>query len=55
MLGIKTRRTPIGGDKAKEIRRAVVRIADGKLNEREKASVKHCKEAVSRYDIHWNL
>lgn len=55
MLGIKTRRAPIGGDIANKIRDAVVRVAAGQLNEREKASIKHYSEAMNRYDIHWEL
>lgn len=55
MLGIKTRRTPVGGDVANQIRDAVTRVATGQLNERDLASVKRSKEALSRYDIHWEL
>jgi len=55
MLGIKTRRTPIGGDIANEIRNAVVRVANGQLNAQEKASVERAKEALNRYEINWEL
>ena len=55
MLGIKTRRAPIGGDIANNIRDAVVRVANGQLNAQEKASVKRAKEALGRYEIHWEL
>ena len=55
MLGIKTRRAPIGGDTANQIRSAVVRVANGQLNAQEKASVNRAKEALSRYEIHWEL
>ena len=55
MLGIKTRRTPIGGDIANEIRSAVARVANGQLNAQEKASVERAKEALNRYQINWEL
>ena len=55
MLGIKTTRTPIGGDIANQIRSAVARVANGQLNAQEKASVKRAKEALSRYEIHWEV
>ena len=55
MLGIKTRRAPIGGDTANQIRSAVARVANGQLNAQEKASVNRAKEALSRYEIHWEL
>ena len=55
MLGIKTRRTPITGDIANEIRNAVVRVANGQLNAQEKASVERAKEALNRYEINWEL
>lgn len=55
MLGIKTRRTPIGGDIANQIRDAVARVANGQLNAQEQASVKRAKEALGRYEIHWEL
>ena len=55
MLGIKTRRAPIGGDIANNIRDAVARVANGQLNAQEKASVKRAKEALGRYEIHWEL
>lgn len=55
MLGIKTRRTPIQGNIAKEIRNAAARVATGQLNEREKANVKRAKEVLSQYDIKWEL
>ena len=55
MLGIKTRRTPIGGDIANQIRDAVARVASGQLNAQDKASVERAKEALSRYEIHWEI
>lgn len=55
MLGIKTRRTPIVGDVANQIRDAVARVATGQLNERDLASVKRSKEAMNRYEIRWEL
>lgn len=55
MLGIKTRRAPIGGDIANEIRDAVARVANGQLNAQEKASVERAKEALGRYEIRWEL
>lgn len=55
MLGNKTRRTPIEGDVANRIRDAVARVANGQLNKRELASVKRSKEALSHYDIRWEL
>lgn len=55
MLGIKTRRAPIGGDVANQIRDAAARVATGQLNERDLASVKRSNKALSRYDIHWEL
>lgn len=53
MLGIKTRRAPIGGDIANNIRDAVARVATGQLNEREKASVERSKKIRSQYEAHW--
>ncbi len=53
MLGIKARRTPIGGDIANEIRSAVVRVAIGQLNAQEKASVERSKQIRSRYKARW--
>ncbi len=53
MLGIKTRRAPIGNDTAEKIRSAVVRVTTGQLDEREKASVRRSKEMLSRYKIKW--
>ena len=53
MLGIKTRRAPIEGDIANEIRNAVVRVTTGQLNERERKSVKRSKELLSRYKFKW--
>lgn len=55
MLGIKTRRAPIGGDVANQIRDTVARVATGQLNEHDLASVKRSKEAMSHYDIRWEL
>ena len=55
MLGIKTRRAPIEGDIANQIRDAVVRVANGQLNVQEQASIKRAKEALGRYEIHWEL
>ena len=53
MLGIKARRTPIGGDIANEIRSAVARVANGQLNAQEKASVERSKQIRSRYKARW--
>ena len=53
MLGIKTRRAPIKGDIADEIRSAVVRVTTGQLNEREKESARRSKELLSRYKFKW--
>lgn len=53
MLGIKTRRAPIGGDIADNIRDAVVRVATGQFNEREKASVERSKRIRSQYKARW--
>jgi len=53
MLGIKTRRSPIGGDIANEIRNAVARVANGQLNAQEKASVERSKQIRSRYKARW--
>ena len=53
MLGIKTRRTPIGGDIANEIRSAVARVANGQLNAQEKASVERSKRIRSQYKARW--
>ena len=53
MLGIKTRRAPIGGDIANQIRDAVVRVANGQLNAQEKASVERSKQIRSRYKARW--
>ena len=53
MLGIKTRRAPIKGDIANEIRSAVVRVTTGQLNEREKESARRSKELLSRYKFKW--
>lgn len=53
MLGIKTRRAPIGGDIANNIRDAVARVATGQLNEREKASVERSKKILSEYTATW--
>jgi len=55
MLGIKTRRAPIGGDIAKEIRDAVVRVTTGQLNEEDLESVRRSKEALSRYQVRWEI
>jgi len=55
MLGNKTRRTPIEGNVANQIRDAVVRVAKGQLNKRELASVKRSQKALSRYEIRWEL
>ena len=55
MLGIKTRRAPIGGDIAKEIRDTVVRVTTGQLNEEDLASVRRSKEALSRYKVRWEI
>ncbi len=53
MLGIKTRRAPIGGDIAKNIRDAVARVASGQLNAQEKASVERSKKIREQYEVHW--
>lgn len=53
MLGIKTRRTPIQGDIARNIRNAVARVATGQLNEREKASVERSKKSLRQYNATW--
>ena len=53
MLGIKTRRVPIGNDTAEKIRSAVVRVTTGQLNEREKASASRSKEMLSQCKIKW--
>lgn len=53
MLGIKTKRTPIGGDIANEIRSAVVRVATGQLNTQEKASVERSKRIRRQYKARW--
>jgi len=53
MLGIKTRRTPIGGDIANQIRDAVARVANGQLNAQEKASVELSKRIRSQYKARW--
>lgn len=53
MLGIKSSRTPIGGDIAKEIRSAVARISTGQLNEKDKASINRSIESLNRYKANW--
>lgn len=53
MLGIKTRRAPIGGDIANQIRDAVARVATGQLNERERAQVERSKRLSKQYEAHW--
>lgn len=53
MLGIKTSRTPIGGDIAREIRSAVARVFTGQLNEKDRASVKRSIESLNRYKANW--
>ena len=53
MLGIKTRRAPIGGDIANQIRDAVARVANGQLNAQEKASVERSKRIRSQYKARW--
>lgn len=55
MLGIKTRRDPVRGDVARQIRDAVIRIATGKLSEHELASVKKSQKALKRYKIQWEI
>ena len=55
MLGIKTRRVPIEGDIANDIRNAVARVANGQLSAQDKAVVRRAKAALDRYDIHWEL
>ena len=53
MLGVKTRRAPISGDIANHIRDAVVRVATGQLNEREKASVERTKKSLNQCKVTW--
>lgn len=53
MLGIRTKRKPIGGDIAVDIRNAVRRVSTGNLSDKEKAMAKRSKEMSSRYDVHW--
>lgn len=53
MLGIKTRRAPIGGDIANQIRDAVARVAAGQLNERERAEIERRKRHISECEVHW--
>lgn len=53
MLGIKTRRAPIGGDIADKIRDAVARVAAGQLNEREKESAKRSRDLLKKNKINW--
>lgn len=53
MLGIKTRRAPISGDIANQIRDAVVRVANGQLNAQEKARVERSKKIREQYEVHW--
>lgn len=53
MLGIKTRRVPIGNDTAEKIRSTVVRVTTEQLNEREKASARRSKEMLSQCKIKW--
>ena len=53
MLGVKTKRTPIGGDVANQIRNAVARVANGKLNAQEQASVERSKRIRSQYKVRW--
>lgn len=53
MLGIETRRTPINGDIADNIRNAVARVATGQLNKREKASVERSKILRRQYKARW--
>lgn len=53
MLGIKTRRAPIRGDIANQIRDAVARVANGQLNAQEKASVERSKLIRGQYKARW--
>lgn len=53
MLGIKTRRAPISGDIANQIRDAVVRVSNGHLNAQEKASVERSRRIRSQYKARW--
>lgn len=53
MLGIKTRRAPIRGDIANKIRDAVVRVANGQLNERERAEVERSRRIRRQYKVRW--
>ena len=54
MLGVKTRRMPIKGKIAKDIRSAVVRINSGKLNETDQRSVRNSKEALKYFHAIWD-
>ncbi len=53
MLGVKTKRAPIGGDVANQIRNAVARVANGQLNAQEQASVERSKRIRSQYKVRW--
>ena len=55
MLGIKSHRPPIEGDIADEIRDAVVRVANGQLNDEEKASQERLQKALEKYEVEWIL
>ena len=53
MLGIKTKRTPITGDIANNIRNAVVRVSTRHLNKQEKASKERSKKILSQHNATW--
>jgi len=50
---LKSSRTPIEGDIAKEIRSAVARIFTGQLNEKDRASINRSIESLSKYKANW--
>ena len=52
MLGIKTRRYPISGDIADNIRSAIVRVSTGQLNEKEKLQAENSKLLRKQYEAH---
>lgn len=53
MLGHTTRRIPIKGEAANEIRKAIARVASGQLNEQERASVERSKKLRRMYKATW--
>ena len=54
MLGVKTRRMPIRGKIAKDIRSALVRVNSGQLNETDQKSVRNSREALEYFHATWN-